>query len=96
MEFVAKKGDILFVGEDEEALAVTILNTIKFEDNNYLHVIAIPMMVEKIFEEEIDSEFVREVVEGENYDLEPVEDSRILDALKAEAAKLTAKKEREL
>lgn len=95
MEFVAKKGDMLFVGEDEDALAVTILNTIKFEDNNYLHVIAIPLMVEKIFDEDMDSEFVREVVEGENYDLEPVEDARVLDALKAEVAKLTAHKEKE-
>ena len=95
MEFVAKKGDMLFVGEDEDALAVTILNTIKFEDNNYLHVIAIPLMVEKVFDEGMDSEFVREVVEGENYDLEPVEDARVLDALKAEVAKLTAHKEKE-
>lgn len=95
MEFVAKKGDMLFVGEDEEMLAVTVLNTIKFEDNNYLHVIAIPIMVEKIFDEDTDSEFVREVVEGENYDLEPVEDARILDALKEEAKKLNAHKEKE-
>ncbi len=95
MEFVAKKGDMLFVGEDEDMLAVTVLNTIKFEDNNYLHVIAIPVMVEKIFDEDMDSEFVHEVVEGENYDLEPVEDARVLDALKAEVAKLTAHKEKE-
>ena len=95
MEFVAKKGDMLFVGEDEDTLVVTVLNTIKFEDDNYLHVIAIPMMVEKIFDEENDSEFVREVVEGEKYDLEPVEDARVLEALKAEAAKLNVKKERE-
>lgn len=95
MEFVAKKGDMLFVGEDEDTLVVTVLNTIKFEDDNYLHVIALPLMVEKVFDERMDSEFVREVVEGESYDLEPVEDARVLDALKAEVAKLNVKKERE-
>ncbi|MBQ7917500.1 MAG: hypothetical protein IJ310_01635 [Clostridia bacterium] len=93
MEFVAKKGDMLFVGEDEDSFAVTVLHTIKYEENNYLHVLAVPLMVEKIFDEEMESEFVREVVEGENYDLEPVEDKRILDALNQEVENMRGQKE---
>lgn len=93
MEFVSKKGDVLFVGEGDESFAVTILNTVKFEDENYLHVIAVPLGSENIIGEDMESEFVREVVDGENFDLEPVEDKRILDALNQEVENMREQKE---
>ncbi|MBE5755766.1 MAG: hypothetical protein E7341_03740 [Clostridiales bacterium] len=94
MEFVSKKGDILFIGEPEEAIAVTVLNTIKYENNNYLHVIAMPLDVGKLlFDEDNESEFVREVASDENYELEPVVDKRILDALNQEVENMRRQKE---
>ena len=34
MDFIAKKGDVLFVGEGENAFVVNVLNRIKFEENH--------------------------------------------------------------
>ena len=81
LETVAKKGDMLFVGKDEDTLAVVVLDTLKYKGSNYLKVIATPIMVENVFDELADAEYVRENVNEEQYSLEPVVDKPTLDAL---------------
>ena len=84
MNAVAKKGDMLFVGEDEDTLAVIVLETIKYKEENYLKVVAMPIMVEKILNEDLtEAEYVREISNGEQYLLEPVQDKLVIKALKS-------------
>lgn len=95
MEKVAKRGDMLFVGEDEDTLAVIVLDSLEYKGDSYLKIIAIPIMVEKILDEsKTDAEFAREVVDQDKYYLDPVLDPALVEILKEEFDKKhTAEKE---
>ncbi len=88
MEKVAKKGDMLFIGEDEDTLVVVVLGSLEYKGDNYLKVVVTPMMVEKAFDEEkVDTEFAKEIVEEDKYYLDPVLDPAMIKTLKEEYKK---------
>ena len=88
MEKVAKRGDMLFVGEDEDTLAIIVLDSVEYKGDNYLKVLATPIMVEKILDEsKTDAEFAREIVDDEKYYLDPVLDPALVETLKEELNK---------
>lgn len=94
MEKIAKKGDILFVGEDDDTLAIIVLDTINYDGGNYLKLVAMPIMVEKLLDEsKTDIEFAREITDGEKYHLEPVLDQATIDALNEKLNKKNAKEQ---
>lgn len=83
MDFVAKKGDILFIEINNETLAVIVLQLIPYNNKNYLKVISTPINPDKILtEKSAEIEYVQEVVDGENFLLEPVLDQTTIDTLK--------------
>lgn len=84
MDCIAKKGDMLFVGEDDDTLAVIVFDTIKYNDQNYLKILATPLLVEELNNTLLESEFAREIASGDNYMLEPVTDKATIDALNEE------------
>ena len=43
MDCIAKKGDMLFVGEGDDALAVIVFDTIKYNDQNYLKILILSL-----------------------------------------------------
>ena len=85
MDCIAKKGDMLFVGEGDDALAVIVFDTIKYNDQNYLKILATPLLVEELIDTTLpESEFAREIASGDNYMLEPVTDKATIDVLNEE------------
>lgn len=83
MEQVTKKGDMLFIGEDEDTLAVIVLDSIQHKGSKFLKVVAMPIMVDKILDEsKTDAEYAREIVDGEKYFLDPVTDPKLAAELK--------------
>ena len=91
MEKIAKKGDILFVGEDDDTLAIIVLDTLNYKGDNYLKLVAMPIMVEKILDEsKTESEFAREIIDGEKYLLDPVVDPEMIKTIKEEFKKKKA------
>lgn len=78
----AQKGDMLFVGEDEDTLAVSILDTLTIDGNKYLKIIATPIMVEQVSNDTANAEFAKEITKGDKYFLEPVVDPIFVEALK--------------
>ena len=84
MDFIAKKGDVLFIGDENDEMAVHVLETVQLEGENYLQVLAIPVKFESIIDpEKVKPEYVREVVEGDDYSIDPVQNQKMVDALNA-------------
>lgn len=84
MDFIAKKGDVLFIGDESDEMAVHVLETIPYENENYLQVLAIPVKFESIIDSsKLKPEYVREVVEGDDYSIDPVQEAKLIDALNA-------------
>lgn len=86
MNELVKKGDLLFVGEGENALGVLVMDKVEFENDTYLKAMVVPIKFEAIFEqaeksEEDEFEILRVVVEGETFSIESVENKQLLDAL---------------
>ena len=78
----AQKGDMLFVGEDEDTLAISVLDTLTLDGNKYLKIIASPIMVEQVNSDTADAEFAKEISNGDRYFLEPIVDTIFVEALK--------------
>jgi len=91
MEAVAKRGDTLFVGEDEDTLAVIVLDTVEYEGENYLKVFATPIMVEEVLNNPLaDTDYAREIADGEKYFIDPVVDPALVAILDEELKKKKA------
>lgn len=78
----AHKGDMLFVGEDEDTLAVSILDTIIYNGDKYLKIIASPIMVEQVSNDTTNAEFAKEISSDDKYLIEPVIDENLIESLK--------------
>lgn len=78
----AHKGDMLFVGEDEDTLAVSVLDTIIYNGDKYLKIIASPIMVEQVNNATADAEFAKEISSKDKYLLEPIVDAQMIESLK--------------
>ena len=78
----AQKGDMLFVGEDDDTLSVSILDTINYNGDKYLKIIALPIMVEEVSNETANAEFAKEISSKDKYFIEPVIDEKLIKALK--------------
>ena len=86
-----KKGDTLFVGEDEDTLAVIVLDTVEYEGENYLKVFATPIMVEEVLNNPLtDTDYAREIADGDKYFLDPVVDPELVTILDEELKKKKA------
>ena len=80
--FITKKGDTLYLKQDDDLIAILILNTIKYNNENYLKVLPMPINAEKLFDKTIeDAEFAREIRNDEGLLLDPVTDQATIDAL---------------
>ena len=78
----ANKGDMLFIGEDEDTLAVSVLDTLNYNGEKYLKIIASPIMVEQVSSDTANAEFAKEISIGDKYFLEPIVDLIFVEALK--------------
>lgn len=78
----AQKGDMLFIGEDEDILAISVLDTLTIDGNKYLKIIASPIMVEQVNSDTADAEFAKESSKGDKYFLEPIVDELLVESLK--------------
>ena len=82
MEFIAQKGDVLFVGDEADEMAVHVLEQIPYENENYLQVLAIPVKFESIIDSsKVKPEYVRELIEGDDYSIDPVQEPTLIAAL---------------
>ena len=80
--FITKKGDTLYLKQDDDLIAILILDTIKYNNENFLKILAMPVMAEKLLDETIqDAEFAREIRNDEGLLLDPVTDQATIDAL---------------
>lgn len=90
LNFVGQKGDILFLENQEKYI---VHGQIKFEGESYLLIKRIKdSLAENMDAKNADVRFVKEVVEGEEYSLEPVIDGRLLKTLIAEGVKIVSDK----
>ena len=88
MEFISKKGDVLFIGDETDEMAVHVLETIPYENENYLQVLAYPVKFEAVIDPaKIKPEYVREVVEGDDFSIDPVQNAKLIAALDEELKK---------
>ncbi len=90
LNFVGQKGDILFL-ENEEGYIVS--GQIEFEGESYLLIKRIKdTLAENMDSKNADVRFVKEIVNGKEYFLEPVMDGELLKALISEGVKLVSDK----
>lgn len=90
LNFVGQKGDVLLL-ENEEGYMVS--GQIEFEGESYLLIKKIEDTIqENIDPKTADVRFVKEVVNGTKYYLEPVMDSSLLKTLIAEGSKIVGEK----
>ena len=90
LNFVGQKGDILFL-ENEEKYIVS--GQIEFDGESYLIIKRIKdTLAENMDTKNAGVRFVKEIVNGEEYSLEPVIDSELLKTLIAEGVKIVSDK----
>lgn len=90
LNFIGQKGDILFL-ENEEKYIVS--GQIEFDGEGYLLIKRIKdTLAENMDTKNADVRFVKEIVNGEEYSLEPVIDSELLKSLISEGVKIVGDK----
>lgn len=90
LNFIGQKGDILFLENKEKYI---VSGQIEFEGVGYLLIKRIKdNLAENMDSRNADVRFVKEIVKGEEYSLEPVMDSMLLKALITEGSKIVGEK----
>ena len=90
LNFIGQKGDILFL-ENKERYIVS--GQINFNGEGYLLIKRLKdTLVEDMDSKNADVRFVKEIVNGEDYSLEPVIDSELLKVLITEGSKIVSGK----
>lgn len=90
LDFVGQKGDMLFL-ENQEAFIVS--GQIRYNGESYLIIKKVKdTLAENMDTKNADVRFVKEVINGEEYSLEPVIENELLKTLITEGMKVIGNK----
>ena len=90
LKFIGQKGDILFLENKEKYI---VSGQIEFNGDGYLLIKRLKeTLAEDMDSKNADVRFVKEIVKGEEYSLEPVIDGALLKELISEGAKIVDEK----
>lgn len=80
MDFVVKKGEVVFAKNDE---AFQVVETVSFQNESYVLLMTVPTNFDEVLKvKEQETFFVREVINEKNeYFMEPVNDKVLIDEL---------------
>ena len=80
MDFVVKKGEVVFAKNDE---AFQVVETVSFQNESYVLLMTVPTNFDEVLKvKEQETFFVREVINEKNeYFMEPINDKALIDEL---------------